>query len=134
VVPTQGISTTAAGRGALNAAYGGLGQPSVVKSLSDNPNLNALKDIYDYIYYYARLNKDCYLMTSPPMARLGQLSGVAFPLIWGSLFSFFSAGRGPRWLCWGAGGHFVVTAGAMLAAWGLMVTADPKTLYIADGD
>ena len=86
MVIKQGISVTTAGRGALNAAYAGL----------------------------------------------GQVSGIVFPLLWGYLFKCFSRGAGPKWLRWGPGGHFLVTAAVMAGACALVHTADPATLFPED--
>ena len=37
--------------------------PPAAESLRDSPHSNVLKDMYDCIWYYARLNGGCHLMT-----------------------------------------------------------------------
>ena len=47
---------------------------------------------------------------------------------------FFLSKRGPRWLHWGSGGHFFVTAGIMGVVYAAIKGADPATLFIADDE
>ena len=47
---------------------------------------------------------------------------------------FFLSKRGPRWLHWGSGGHFFVTAGIMGVVYAAIKGADPDTLFIADDE
>jgi hypothetical protein len=49
---------------------GRLKSPWAIKSLSDNPHSNVLKDTYDYSCFLARSTKYQHLMTEWPMARL----------------------------------------------------------------
>jgi hypothetical protein len=69
---------------------------------------------------------------------LGQITAVFSALFWGSLYRFFSDAKLARgrasWLQWGPGGHFVLAAGAMVAAWWLLVRSKSGTLFLDDDD
>ena len=65
---------------------------------------------------------------------LGTLCSIFANLLWGSAYQFFLSKRGPRWLHWGSGGHFFVTAGIMGVVYAAIKGADPATLFIADDE
>ena len=69
---------------------------------------------------------------SAAVSNLSSLLGIAFPLVWSGLYSFFGAGRGRKLL--GAGGHWFIAGAFLLTASAVLRTSNPKDMYLNIAD
>eukprot|EP01052_Picozoa_sp_SAG31_P009346 SAG31_NODE_489_length_14938_cov_5.644113_1_plen_533_part_00 len=116
MVVRQGIATTSAGRGELNAAYGGYTKYHFCFK-------TVLRPVIDQEF------------TLPIVRRLGKLTGMFMPLVWASIYRWFATtdvATQAKWLRWGAGGHLFIVAGGMLLARVLVRSAHASELFLDD--